>query len=100
MAGVPAGVAQNIDFLEVRPRRQHLEQHRVQGRLIEAQLQRIERHLAGTGTACRAADAGDLLIAEREICQRKELVAVRSERAAIAQREPDKIVLCLQRTPR
>ena len=48
----------------------------------------------------RAADAGDLLIAEREICQRKELVAVRSERAAIAQREPDKIVLCLQGTPR
>src|SRR5262245_60146605 len=97
MAAVPAYlVAENIDLLEQRSRRQHVEQLRIQARLREAQGQGIERDLADSGSTRRTADAEGLIIAKREAVQRKQLVAVQRERGAVEQREADVVV---QRCP-
>src|SRR5262249_3853192 len=93
MAGVRAYlVTENIDLLERRSRCQHVEQLRIQAGLGEAQMQGIERALAGAGAPRRTADVEGLIIAKREAVERKQLIAVQRERGAVEQREADIVV--------
>src|SRR5260221_14655958 len=89
-------VAENVDFLERRSRRQHLEQLGIETLLSEAEMQRIKRHLAGGDTANDAADAQALLVAKGEIVKSKQLSIgvgelVQCDERAVGKLQPEKV---------
>src|SRR5215472_12797643 len=85
-------VAEDIDLLERGSRRQHLEQLRLQRRLLQAQMQRIKYYLAGTRTARLAPNPQGLLVIDRKTVEREELVAVNADCLAVEQRESHVVV--------